>query len=165
MFHFGGCFESCSNLDQRALADAGAEARGLTPCAAGGYELGPEGEEAALGGFGGVNGAAVFKQEGTLAVAGLAEAKQMAGAVDVAAFELGGREAEEARGAAEIAFGEIDEALLVAAAGAAWLAGEAQGFHGVIISGERKNAGRELSQNRRKRGREAEGASEREPTR
>ncbi len=162
--HFGGCFEGCSNLDQRPLADAGAEARGLAPCAAGGDEFGPEGEEAALGRLGGMDGAAVFEKEGALAVAGFAESEQMAGAVDVAAFELRGVQSQEARGAAQIVFRQIDEALLVAAAGAAGLAGEAEGFHEFILAGKRKNAGRNLSQNRKKRGIGEDGLSAREPS-
>jgi hypothetical protein len=54
--------------------------------------------------------------------------------------------------------------LLVAAAGAAGLAGEAQGFHRVILAGKRKKAGRNLSQNRRKRGRGGNGPAAREPS-
>lgn len=83
-----------------------------------------------------MDGAAVLEQEGALAAAGLAEAEQAPGAIDVTALEFGGFEAKEAGGAAEIVFGEIDEAPASAAAGATGLAGEAERIHGGTILAE-----------------------------
>jgi len=129
LFHFGSGFEGCSETDQGAGADAGAVFRSGAPGGGGLDEFGPEREEAALGGFGGVDGAAVVEQEGALAVPGFAEAEEVAGAVDEAAFELGGVEMEEGGGAEEVGFGEVDEALGVATADATGLAGEAKAVH------------------------------------
>ena len=130
MFHFGSGFKGCTNLDKRALADAGAPAGGVAPIHGGLDQFGPERKEAALGRFGGVDGAALGVQEGTLPVWGFAETKLVACPVDVLLLERGGTHVEEACGAAEIVLSEVDEAFLVAAARAAGLAFKADGDHG-----------------------------------
>jgi hypothetical protein len=124
--HFRGCFKCGPDLVQRSHSDTGAGLSGLLPGLAGFDEFGPEREQAALCGLGGMDGAATGKQEVALATAGLAEAEQMAGAIDIALFEHCGGEAEETGGAEEIGFSEIHESLDVAAAGTAGLAGEAE---------------------------------------
>ena len=91
-FHFVCRFESRTDLDQGTLADAGAIAGGFGPGAAVGDEFGPEGEEAALDGFHGVDGAATVMEEVTLSAFWFAEAQAVAGTDDVAVLELLGRE-------------------------------------------------------------------------
>lgn len=120
---------SCTNLNQRALPDSGAAAGGLLPGEAGFEQLGPEGKETALGRFGRVDGAAALEEEGALSIAGLAKAEEMAGAIDVAGFKLGGGEAEVAGGAPQISLAEVDEAFDIAAARAAGLAFKPDAIH------------------------------------
>jgi hypothetical protein len=112
-------------LDKGALADAWTPLGGFAPEARAFDEVGPKGEEAALGRLGGVDVAALRAEEGALFVGGFAEAAQVFGAVEIAGFELGLRETEVAGGVGDVLLGEIDEAFLLAAAGAAGLAGEA----------------------------------------
>lgn len=51
----------------------------------------------------------------------------MAGAIGVAGLELRGGQSEEGCDAEQIGFGDVDEALFVAAPDTAWLALEAEG--------------------------------------
>ena len=127
-FHLFGSFVSFADLNQFALADAGAPFGGFLPLLAGFPEMRPPWEEAALCGFGGVDAAAGFGEEAALATARFAKAALMAGAVDVELFELLGCLVQELGGFDEIFFGEIDEALHVTAFGTAGLAGEAEGI-------------------------------------
>lgn len=98
----------------------------MLPGLSGFDQFGPEGEQTALRGFGGVDRAAIWQEEVALTAAGLAKAEQMAGAIQIALFEHCGGEAEETSGAEEVGFGEIDESLDIAAAGTAGLAGETE---------------------------------------
>ncbi len=119
----------CANLDQLALSDSGTHLAGLCPLPPGLDELRPERKEPALGGLGRVDFAAGFGKEGALAEARFAEAEQVAGAVNVAAFEFGGAQAQEAGGLPEVFLRQVDKAPHVAAADAAGLTLEAQTVH------------------------------------
>jgi hypothetical protein len=131
------CFKCCSNVNQRSHSDTWTGAGGITPGIQIFDEFGPEREKAALGGFGRMKGAAPFTEEVALASAGFTEAEEVAGPVDVAAFELFRRESEVGGGLEEVRFGQIDEALDFAAAGAAGLAGESERGGRVSGCGER----------------------------
>lgn len=117
------------DLNQRADSDSGAAACGCLPFGATFEELGPERKEAALCGFGRVDGATTFEQEMALFLLWFAEAEEVAGAVDEAALKFRSGEAEMAGGTEEVVLGEIDVALDIATAGAAVLARELQGLH------------------------------------
>ena len=103
------------DLDERTFADAGTIMGGLGPGTFAIDELGPEGKGAALGGLRDVNPAAAFEEEVAGGGAGDAEAHAIAGAVDVLAFEGGGRHSEKCGGAYQVGLGEVDEPLLAAA--------------------------------------------------
>lgn len=77
-------------MDEFALADAGAPFGGVVPFLAGFEEMGPVGEETALGGLGFVDAAAGFGEEAALGSLWFSQAALVAGAVDVALFELFG---------------------------------------------------------------------------
>lgn len=127
LFHAGGCFERCFNLVEVSQSDTGAGLGFGEPAIAGGEDFGPEGVGAALFGLDGVDGTAGGGEEVAVAAAGRTEAQAVAGAVDEAGFEVSRLEAEEGGDAEQIVFGDVDEALLIAAADAAGLAGEAEG--------------------------------------
>jgi len=103
----------------------------VIPGIAVGDKVWPEGEEAALEGLYGMDGAARIIEEGALSglAAGFAEAAVVAGAVEVARLEFGLGEAEEAGGAGDVRFGEIDVAGDFAAFAATGLAGETDVGH------------------------------------
>ena len=65
--HLFGAFEGVADLDQFALADAGAPFGGCFPFAARFEQMGPEGEQAALGGLDGMDATAFGGKECTLA--------------------------------------------------------------------------------------------------
>ena len=116
-------------MDQGSDADSrAAESRG-DPRGGALQQFGPVREEAALSGLDGVDAAAVFHQKMALLLLGFAKTEEVAGAVDVAAFELSGGEVEVAGGAAEIVFREVDIALHVAAPGAPALTREPHALH------------------------------------
>src|SRR5208282_1978492 len=98
--HSGGCFKRCSNLDQWSRSDTRAGAGGAAPGAHAGNQFRPEGKEAALGGFGGVDRTATGEQEVALPAAGLAQPEKMGRAVNKASLEARRREAQVGGGAA-----------------------------------------------------------------
>lgn len=120
-------FERCSNLDQFSLADTWAPSAGLLPGLAVFDKFWPKGEEAALHRFDRVDATATFIKKGTLLrfAARFTDTAHVAGAIDVASFEVGLTEAKEAGGATDILFGEVDVAGNLTAFAAAGLAGEA----------------------------------------
>jgi len=95
-------------LDQISLADTGATTSGIVPKGPVGDQFGPEGEEATLSRFDGVDGTAVGLKKAALAAFRLPESEQVLGAIDVAGFELGGGEVDERRGPDHVIFCEID---------------------------------------------------------
>src|ERR1019366_5255281 len=88
--HLVGLAAGELDLEQGALANAGAPAGGLRPFAAGIQELRPEWEDAALRRFRGVDRTAAGKQEGAQGTMRHSQAQAVAGAVDVTALEGGG---------------------------------------------------------------------------
>jgi len=135
------------DLDEGAFADAGAVASGLAPFAAAVDELGPEGKDAALGGFDMVDRAAAFDKEVAGGRGGDAKAGAARSAVNVLALEGGGGHMEVRSDAEDVGVGEVDEAFLRAAGGASGLAFESEGLgHGDIVVVARRWR---LPQNRR----------------
>jgi hypothetical protein len=113
-------------IDERSFADTRAPLRSLQPLAFVIHEFRPEGKCLALQRFGRVDGTAIGLQEGALHVAWNAEASQIFRAIDVAALENCRTDIEECGEAYDIVLGQVDEALLFAAFGAAGLALESQ---------------------------------------
>jgi len=129
--HLVGLGTGRFELNERALAHAGAPTGGLVPMATGFQKLRPEGEEAALGGFGRMDPAAVGAQEGTQAAVRHAQAHAVARAVDVLAFKCGRGHTQEGGGAGQVGFSQVDETFLAATFRTAGLALETQGVgHG-----------------------------------
>jgi hypothetical protein len=116
-------------LNQFAFADTGAIDSLGVPGRAIFDEFGPERIEAALSGFRRMNGAALGSEEVALAGGRLSKTEQIAVAYDVFRFKIGFRHAEETRGTGEVVLGEINEATLAAAFGAAGLARETERAH------------------------------------
>ena len=108
-------FEGGADLDQFALSDARAVAGCFTPFGTVLDKLRPEREQTALGGFCGMNGAAIRLQEVTLAARGLAQTHAMARAIDVLGFKGGRGHVQEAGSVFEVVFTEIHPALLLTA--------------------------------------------------
>ena len=138
--HFLGLGAGGFDLDERALADAGAIARGLAPLGAVSDHLRPEREDATLDRFHGVDGASAIAQEMALRLARDPQAELAAGAVAVALLEFARAHAQVFGDADGIGVGEIDEAFLRAAGGAPGLAGKTEPLGHVLIM--RQRAGR-----------------------
>ena len=131
--HFAGIPPGVRNLNQRPFAHAGTIGGRFVPFAPAFHQFGPKGENPSLRGLGGMNRAAFRVQEMAMRVAGHAQAEQPAGAVDILAFEGLRRHTEESCGSQQIPLGQVNEAALPAAFGAASLALEAQSLrHGSL---------------------------------
>jgi len=103
--HFIRFFPGFLDLNQRTFSDAGAPLGSLAPLLFVVHQLGPEGEQTALGWFGGVNRAAVSTQETALGVSWHTQTAEIGRAVNESTFELPLRKAEETGGADDVVFG------------------------------------------------------------
>ncbi len=123
---FGSHFEGCSNLNQGTVANPRTPGGRFLPAVSILHQVGPKREETALDGLGRVDGATGVSKELALPAAGLAEAAEVAGAVDVAGFEFFGSQSQEAGRALHIGSGEVDVSGYFTAAAATGLASEAE---------------------------------------
>jgi len=81
-------FQSLSDLHQRAGSDSGTVGGCRMPCPPIFYQLGPERKQTALGGFGGMNGAAIVQEKRTGFAPRLTQPQQMPRTIDVTPFEF-----------------------------------------------------------------------------
>src|ERR1017187_5675597 len=86
--HLLGLTARAFNLDQLAFSDSRTPRGRLLPLALGIHQLRPKREDPALGGLGGMDGAAFFAKEMALAVARHAQPEQVPGAIHVAALKV-----------------------------------------------------------------------------
>src|SRR5262249_40876370 len=125
---------SSFNLDEGAFTDAGTVfASDLAPFPPAIDQFGPIGEDAALCGLGGVNGAAFSGQEIAGGIPWNAPSRPVFSVKHIAFLEFTRRHAEEGRCTFDIRIGYVDETLLTAAGGAAWLAFEPESFGHVSL--------------------------------
>jgi hypothetical protein len=133
--HLGSLGARVLNLNQRAPTHSGTVgARRLEPLPPAVYQFRPEGENAALSGFGGMDGAAVSLQKVATGVGGNAQTGPVARAEDIPPFELRRLQFQVRRYSHDIVLTEIDKAPLTAAFRTTGLALESKSLcHGTII--------------------------------
>ncbi|MCX6624234.1 MAG: hypothetical protein NTY38_24865 [Acidobacteria bacterium] len=127
--HFAGCSNRCTDLNQSSRSDTGTESGLFGPFSGVFDEFRPEGIEAALGGFGGMNGAAALTKKVAAGMLGNTQTEKMPCPIDVLQLKLLWCHPQEFRGAKQVRPGQVNEAPARTAIGTSGNTAEAECIH------------------------------------